>query len=310
MERYPDPDAGPAREAIGAFLGVSAGSVVVGNGAVEILWAAARALGGARERVLVVEPAFSEFRRAAALTGSPVLEFRTIPEDDFAIDLRALRRVVETASPRVVHLAAPGNPSGRAVPLADVAAVAASLPETVFVVDVSFVTLGERAAEFPAALRASPDNAVWVWSLTKEQSLPGVRLGCAVATPPLARALRAQIPPWSTGAAAQAAAVAAMRPSVREFVDRSRRLLSDERRWLAARLRALGLKVHPSDAPYVLAHRAPPFSATALRGMLLERHGVLVRDATSFGLPGHLRLAARPTADVDRLIHALQKELR
>jgi hypothetical protein len=35
-----------------------------------------------------------------------------------------------------------------------------------------------------------------------------------------------------------------------------------------------------------------------------------VRDATSFGLPHHVRLAARPRADVARLIAALGKELR
>jgi histidinol-phosphate/aromatic aminotransferase/cobyric acid decarboxylase-like protein len=30
-----------------------------------------------------------------------------------------------------------------------------------------------------------------------------------------------------------------------------------------------------------------------------------VRDCTSFGLPGHLRIAARPEADTTRLLEAL-----
>jgi len=41
----------------------------------------------------------------------------------------------------------------------------------------------------------------------------------------------------------------------------------------------------------------------------IERHHLLVRDGTSFGLPHHVRLAARPAADVDRLLVALTREL-
>ncbi len=49
--------------------------------------------------------------------------------------------------------------------------------------------------------------------------------------------------------------------------------------------------------------------AVALRRRILA-HGVLVRDCTSFGLRGWLRVAARPAADRARLLAALEQELR
>jgi histidinol-phosphate/aromatic aminotransferase/cobyric acid decarboxylase-like protein len=45
-----------------------------------------------------------------------------------------------------------------------------------------------------------------------------------------------------------------------------------------------------------------------LRARLLTRHQILVRDCASFGLPGFLRLAARPAAERARLVAALRAE--
>jgi histidinol-phosphate/aromatic aminotransferase/cobyric acid decarboxylase-like protein len=49
--------------------------------------------------------------------------------------------------------------------------------------------------------------------------------------------------------------------------------------------------------------------AADLRDHLASAHGILVRDCTSFGLPGHVRIAARVPSENDRLIHALRQAL-
>ncbi|HEX3596014.1 MAG TPA: aminotransferase class I/II-fold pyridoxal phosphate-dependent enzyme, partial [Polyangiaceae bacterium] len=82
------------------------------------------------------------------------------------------------------------------------------------------------------------------------------------------------------------------------------------RRRLDAELRALGLRVHPSEAPFVLAALGPGRTAGGLRRALLERHGILLRDAASFGLPNHVRVAARPPEELHRLTVSLKEELR
>ena len=75
-----------------------------------------------------------------------------------------------------------------------------------------------------------------------------------------------------------------------------------DRRHLIDGLRELGLEPVPGDAPYVLVEVGCAPTVTAA---LLER-GILVRDTTSFGLPRHIRIAARPAGETDRLLDALR----
>jgi histidinol-phosphate/aromatic aminotransferase/cobyric acid decarboxylase-like protein len=109
---------------------------------------------------------------------------------------------------------------------------------------------------------------------------------------------------WTTGAAAQAAAIAAA--TLGGFVAESRVRLLAERAQLAALLVALGLAPAPSSTGFLVVRTG---DAEALRHRLLVRHHLLVRDCTSFGLPDHIRLAARSAADRDRLAAALHREL-
>src|SRR5690348_4496565 len=61
VARYPDPHATRAREAIASSLGLAPSSVLLGQGAAELLWSAARALLGREDCALIVEPTFGEF---------------------------------------------------------------------------------------------------------------------------------------------------------------------------------------------------------------------------------------------------------
>ena len=59
--------------------------------------------------------------------------------------------------------------------------------------------------------------------------------------------------------------------------------------------------VEPSDANFVLVRVEDGAAATRAR---LARHRVLVRDCTSFGLPGHVRVAVPDEAGLARLVDA------
>src|SRR5581483_4992605 len=142
-----------------------------------------------------------------------------------------------------------------------------------------------------------------------ELSVPGVRVGFAVGPRALIDALHAARPPWNVNAIAEAVAVAATTAPVRDFVAASRKRLLEDREHLEAGLRRLGLSVHPTETIYVLVDLGARRTGRELRRALLERHGLLVRDAASFGLPHHVRIAARPRRDVERLLAALQEEL-
>jgi histidinol-phosphate/aromatic aminotransferase/cobyric acid decarboxylase-like protein len=299
LERYPDPTAAPVRRAIAARLGVDPGRVVFGNGATDLLWTLARVALGPGARLLSVEPAFSELRAAAEASGAEVVAWRPPPGAGLAVDLDAVAAAAGGAA--LVALCTPTSPAGLALDPAAVAALAARLAPALVLLDESFLPLSDRHADLGHPM---PERVLRLRSLTKAHAIPGLRAGYLVAPRPLAEAVEATRPAWSTSAPAQAAALAALDEEA--FVAASRERLRRDREALAAGLRALGLAPLPSVAPY-LAFEAP--GAAALRARLLG-HGLLVRDCASFGLPGWLRVAARPAAERDRLLAALATELR
>lgn len=306
IERYPDPTAAPARAALAAWLDVAVDRVVVGNGAVDLLWSLARCRVGPGDTVLIVEPAFSELRSAAGRVGARVVEHRLEPGDDFRLDLDALDAALRRERPRLAYVCTPANPTGRSVPIDALARLSCAHRETTLIVDLSFASL---SADYQHDACRASDRIVWLRSLTKDLALAGLRVGFAVAPAHVARAIESSRPPWSVNALAQAAAIAATEPRAQVFVAESRaRLLADRQRHDLG-LRRLGLRVHPSETLYTLVDLGPERSATALRDGMLARHAVLVRDGTSFGLPHHLRLCARPPPETARMLLALEREV-
>jgi histidinol-phosphate/aromatic aminotransferase/cobyric acid decarboxylase-like protein len=298
---YPDPAATAVREAIAARTGGPVESVVFGSGVADLLWTLARvflAIGG---RALIVEPAFSEFRAAAEAAGASLCAWRASPERGLTVDLAAVEEMAVSARAEAIYLCAPTTPAGVAVPLAAVAGLARRLPEVLVLLDESFLSLSDQSAE--AAL-PMPPNVARLRSMTKEHAIPGLRAGYLLAPPALARAVEASRPAWSTSSAAQAAAIAAL--CADDFVAASRERLREDREATAADLAALGVAALPSVAPYLVFRVA---DAADLRQRLLA-HRILVRDCASFGLPGFVRVAARPAPERARLAAALEKELR
>ena len=140
------------------------------------------------------------------------------------------------------------------------------------------------------------EDAVVVGSLTKVFACPGLRLGYVLAGEDLVDRLRRRQPAWAVNGLALA-----LLPRLLEQADlagwaRGIARLRDE---LAALLAGAGLRPRPSDAPWLLVD-----GAEGLRDRLAPC-GVLVRDATSFGLPGSARIAVPGPAGLERLARAL-----
>jgi histidinol-phosphate/aromatic aminotransferase/cobyric acid decarboxylase-like protein len=167
--------------------------------------------------------------------------------------------------------------------------------------DQSFLSLSDLAGEARVAL---PANVIALRSLTKDFALPGLRIGYLVAAAELVADIERARPTWATSAPALAAIAQAAREQ--PFVRESWLRLRSDREHLRARLGELGLVALSGVTGFVLV---PVASAAELTRRLLA-HGVYVRDASSFGLPGHVRIAARPRADVERLCAALSETAR
>jgi histidinol-phosphate/aromatic aminotransferase/cobyric acid decarboxylase-like protein len=315
LARYPDRESSHARAAIAAACDEDPARVVLGHGSVELLWALVRVLAKRANKagpLLIIGPTFSEPERAAHAHGVAVVRVdmheHAQAVDDFALDTARISAAISQHAPCAVYLCHPNNPTGRALSAEALQTLLSVHEGTHFILDQAFLSLSEVHAQ--AELRFG-DHVTCVRSLTKDHALAGLRVGYALCAPRLATQLEAERPPWLISSLAQAAIVAALAHP--EHVSRSRELWLSAQHELHAGLMQLGLRVVPSATPYLLVRlgtqrgvrleKAP--LADLVRERLLREHRILVRSASSFGLPHHVRIAACFEPERTRLIAAL-----
>ena len=71
--------------------------------------------------------------------------------------------------------------------------------------------------------------------------------------------------------------------------------------------RSLGLECVPSAANFLMLRAG---HGAEIRRLMLERHGICVRDCASFGLPEYIRVGVRIMEDNLRLSEALSSVAR
>jgi len=301
LDRYPDRESLDFRAKLAASMALPLGRVIAGSGATELISLAAQAFVRPDDPVLVVGPTYGEYARAAALVGGRVSTWQASEEDDFTPSVIEIADEVERLEPRVVFVCHPNNPTGRALDLEALEALARRRPATLFVVDEAYQPFADEPW---TALAVSAENVLVLRSMTKDCGLAGVRLGYAVGPEPLVEPLRRVQPPWSVNALAQAAGIAALGDPAHRY-DSLQRLR--EARWaLVAGLTRLGLPPLPSAVPFFLIRVG---DGATFRLKLLARR-ILVRDCASFGLPAYVRISTRRPEENDRLLAAVEEVWR
>jgi len=168
----------------------------------------------------------------------------------------------------------------------------------------------DRAYE-PLRLRGAPTlsaaelERIWqLWTPNKALGLTGVRAAYVIA--PLGAqacvaALERLCPSWPLGAHGVALLQTWVQPEVQSWLAESLQTLNVWKTRQIAILQALGWSCLPSDTPFFCARPAHVPDLNRLRSA-----GIKLRDAASFGLPGHVRLSVQPPAAQDALQMAWQ----
>jgi L-threonine-O-3-phosphate decarboxylase len=326
LTAYPDPDYGELRAALSEALKVDPDWILPGNGSAELLTWAARDL-SELDGTYLVAPAFGDYFRALKAFGAQVLEC--------PLDLEMLRSeltsgtgnavtdglCVSRLSPfsavcslpvpssgsasRGLLLNNPHNPAGLLFSREAILPCVGQLG--LVVVDEAFMDFlpPETGESLIGAVEQFP-NLVILRSLTKFYSLPGLRLGCAIAHPDILRRWQLWRDPWPVNALAAAAAVAALQDAA--FERQTWDWLPEARRELFEGLASLpGLRPFPGAANFLLVESS--VSVARLQKILLEGHRILIRDCLSFPQLGDrfFRVAVRESADNLRLIAAIKE---
>lgn len=302
--RYPRAGNPALTAALAAYHNVPRECVVAGNGSDEIIDLLVRVTcRPGLDNVVAFAPCFSIYVQQTRLCG---VELRQPPlGPDFAFDLAALAGACDERT-ALVFLTNPDNPSGHAVPAEAVLALARSLPpRALLVVDEAYAEFAEPAERYSMLARfADCDNVVVLRTFSKLYGLAGLRLGYGVMPAWLADYMLRVRLPFSVNLLAEAAGLAALEDV--DFVAASLAQVRRGRELLVEKLTALGCRVYPSQANFLMFR--PPSPAADMFEGLLSR-GIIIRALKSYGLPDLLRVSIGNDEENEAFLAAFQDVL-
>ncbi|MBI2958574.1 MAG: histidinol-phosphate aminotransferase family protein [Chloroflexi bacterium] len=299
LHSYPDPDCTAFRSVLSQNLGVPPERILTGNGSIELLRLVALAYVRPGDTIVVPQPTFSEYELSCRLMGAAVAAFPLDEGEVFRIDADRLCAEVRKLRPRAVFLCNPNNPTGWYLDKREVRAVLDACEDTLLVLDEAYAGFTRDRWESTELLEHG--HLLIIRSMTKDYGLAGLRLGFALGNEGIMGPLRRVQLPWSVNSLAQAGGIHAVRSGGAHLRKSSFRLAKAKER-LIAELDSIGLSVIRGDANFFMVKVG---DATSLRIRLL-RHGVMVRDCTSFGLPAFIRIGVRTPEENQRLVTALR----
>jgi len=270
---YPEPEAYTLERIIAEREGVDKRCVVVTNGATEAIYLLAQIFSGSKSTI--AQPTFSEYETACNIYNHEICKHGNI-----------------------VWICNPNNPTGTVIR-------EDSLKSTLlYIIDHAYedYTTEPLLSDKDAVAMG---NVIIIHSMTKQYGIPGLRLGYITANVDIAERVRSVKQPWSVNALALTAG---------EYLSQhgqhpdTRTLLAEAKR-LNEQLNTIdGIKALPTKTNFMLCS-IDKGSAAKLKEYLAKRHGMLIRDASSFkGLtPHHFRIAAQRLDDDMRLVEAIKE---
>jgi histidinol-phosphate aminotransferase len=296
VNRYPDRDAVALREDLAAYLGhdLTSANIWPANGSNEVIQQLLQVFGGPGRTAMGFSPSYSMHPLIALATGTQW--FESYRNAKFEVTAEHGKAQVRVHEPDVVFLASPNNPTGTALDLDTVEAVASECSGVV-IVDEAYAEFARPGAVSAVTLLPRFPRLAVVRTMSKAFAFAGVRVGYVAAHPRLVDALQLVRLPYHLSALTQAAARVALAHASTLLTQVE--AIKEQRDRIVSSLRDMGYTVADSDANFVLFGRFD--DQTVVWQKLLDK-GVLVRDV---GIEGWLRVTAGTPEETEAFLKAM-----
>ena len=300
--RYPDQYASLLRRRLADRFEVEPGGIAVANGSCEILLAAALALCEPGAELIYAWPSFSMYPQLAPLSGAR--EIRVPLNERYEHDLEAILTEITVAT-QLVIVCNPNNPTGTALPVAEIEAFLERVPDHVTVIlDEAYVEM--QILDDPDStvdLLPRFPNLVLLRTFSKVYGLAGLRCGYALGSARFRAAVDAVRQPFSVNLLSQAAGAEAIKHGD-DVLDRVEKTII-ERIEVEEELHDMGLRTAKTQTNFSWIDLGPNRDeAEIVEG--LGRAGVIVRPGTPLGGPGHIRVSYGTAAENQRFLETLR----
>lgn len=283
------------RRDIADSIGVDTDNLVLGAGADGVFDTVGRAVISDGDAVLTPSPGFSYYGMSARNQGGVERSYELEKETGFQITPEEI--IDSYRGEEIVYVTAPNNPTGTTLEPEGVREVAENVDGLVFVDEAYWEFANHESA---IHLVGERDDIAVARTFSKAYGLAGLRVGYGVLPSSLAPAYRKVMTPFCVGTLSLHAARAALQDKT--HLERTLELAQWGRDYMAMELDP---RVYSSEANFVLID-VSPLTAADVAGELEER-GVIVRDTSSFGLPGCIRVSVGRKPDTERAVSMINE---
>jgi len=298
LRLYPNPPGISLIKTLAEFYNVAPENVIIGNGSDELLAFAFLAFCDKGRGVCFPDITYGFYPVYAELYEIP---YEKIPlRDDFSVDpadyFNKRKNIV---------LANPNAPTGIALPLSDIEAIARNNPDFIVLIDEAYVDFGAMSA---IPLTREHDNLLIMHTYSKSRSMAGSRLAYAIGPAPLIEDLnkmKFSFNPYNVNRLTQVAGEIALREDV--YYREMRGRIIETRAYTVKRLKDMGFTMTDSTANFIFA-RHPGIGGYELYLTLKER-GILVRHWDKPRISNHVRITIGTPEQMDALLAAIEEIL-
>jgi histidinol-phosphate aminotransferase len=301
INRHPDPRSTRVRALLAERHGIDAERIAVGNGASELMQAAAFALLDRGDEMLVPWPSCGLYPVLAQRAGVDVVR---APLRDHAIDPAAIDAAI-TPRTRAVAICNPNDPTGTRLDSRSIGSLVDALPDRVHVLLDEALVHFQDAEEEDACLRlvnGRPRLLVFR-SFSAAYAMAGVRAGYAIGSEDSVDLIDRLAPALGMSELVQVGLEHALRSAGVDLAERRSIAIRERRRFTEA-LADLPFEAPPSQAHFVWL-RADGITGAELAGGF-DRHRLKVADGDRWGDRDHVRVTLQGPEAVDRILRALR----
>lgn len=299
--QYPDPQTASLKGKLAKREGVLEEEILIGNGGAEIISLIGRLLAG--KRVMIVEPAFSEYEKACRINGCDISYFQLT--EGWEIDLDLLKSKVSQMD--ALFICNPNNPTGLYYPPEMILPILIECEKQncLLIVDEAFHDFVMEYEPLAPWIKKY-QHLILLRSLTKMFAIPGLRLGYAIASRENITKLANYQSHWSVNSVALR--VGELCVAEEQYIEDTVQFICSEREKLVLFYEKNAFEVSSSKVNFYLLRDSQFVDQYPLFQFLLQK-GIVPRHTFNFpGLEGRwLRFAIRGKEENKRLMEAMQE---
>lgn len=248
IEKYPDITYFELKHAISEFENIDKESIILGNGAAEVLFNIVRGINP--KKALILAPTFSEYEEATRAVSGNIIYYKLREENAFHIRDDILEFVNNQVS--LIFICNPNNPTGVITKKELLIKILMKAKENgvITVIDESFLDFIEEDLSM-ISFTTEYDNLIIIKSLTKFFSIPGLRIGYGICNNvKLKKRIEVIAPAWNINILAEIAAKAGLKDE--NYMKESIEYVNNEKEYLYKELQQFKeLKVYEPSVNFI-----------------------------------------------------------